>query len=190
MSGLHPWRMTCIHAFVSHVYLCAFLSLQLLILQRIWFSCRFFFFLSYCVGTENFLTSWFIGLHKHLTNPNLMRYPPFFPQATLFRPLMPLIEICRRLWGQQIHCSEGATSESDLFDLSMALVSNKLTSNRGYLVWLGAICAGIINWPNSGIYGETCALSLLKLFVEGKCSVQGSCLKWLWLSTRMMNFRG
>lgn len=103
---------------------------------------------------------------------------------------MPLIEICRRLWGQQIHCSEGATSESDSFDLSMVLVSNKLTSNRGYLVWLGAICAGIINWPNSGIYGKTCALSLLKLFVEAKRAVQGSCLNLLWLSTRMMNFQG
>lgn len=79
--------------------------------------------------------------------------PFFFPlRATLFRPLMPLIEICRRLWGQQIHCNEGATSKSDSFDLSMVLVSNKLTSNQGYLVWLGAICAGIINWPNAGIY--------------------------------------
>lgn len=102
---------------------------------------------------------------------------------------MPLIEKCRRLWGQQIHCNEGATSESDSFDLSMVSFSNKLTSNRGYLVWLGAICAGIINWPNSGIYGKTCALSLLKLFVEAKCAVQGSCLKLLWLSTRMMNFQ-
>ena len=103
---------------------------------------------------------------------------------------MPLIEKCRRLWGQQIHCNEGATSESDLFDLSMVPVSNKLTSNRGYLVWLGAICAGIINWPNTGIYGKTCALSLLKPFVEAKRAVQGSCLKLLWLSTRMMNFQG
>lgn len=56
----------------------------------------------------------------------------------------------------------------------MVLVSNKLTGNRGYLVWLGAICAGIINWPNSRIYGETCALSLLKLFVEAKRAAQGS----------------
>jgi len=58
------------------------------------------------------------------------------------------------LWGQQIHCNEGATSGSDSIDLGMALVSNKLTGNRGYLVWLGAICAGIINRPNSGIYGK------------------------------------
>lgn len=92
---------------------------------------------------------------------------------------MPLIEKCKRLWGQQIHCSEGATSESNLFDLSMVLVSNKLTSNQGYLVWLEAICAGIINWPNSGIYEKKCALSLLKLFVEAKCAMQGSCLKLL-----------
>lgn len=101
----------------------------------------------------------------------------FFLRASLFRPLVPVIELCGRLRGQHIHCSEGATSESNLFDLTMALVSNKLTSNRGYFVWLGAVCAGIINWPNSGIYGETCALSVLKLFVEVKRAVQGSCLK-------------
>lgn len=93
----------------------------------------------------------------------------FLLKPPLFRPLMPLTEICKRLWGRQIHCSEGATSERGLFDLCMALVSNKLASNRGYLVWLGAICAGIINWPNSGIYGKTCALSLLKPFVAAKC---------------------
>lgn len=127
-----------------------------------YFSFRISGFQLLCVCTENFLTSWFTGLHKHCTNPNLMWAKPlFYLGATLFRPLMLLIEKCKRLWGQQIHCSEGATSESDLFDLGMVLVSNKLTSNRGYLVWLGAICAGIINWPNSRIYGKTCALSLL-----------------------------
>lgn len=129
-----------------------------------------------CVCAGKFLTSWFIGLHQHRTNPNLMwANPAFFLRATLFRPLMPLVEKCKRFWGQQIHCREGATRESDSFDLSMMLVSNKLTSNQGYIVWLGGICAGIINWPNSSIYGKTSALSLLKLFVEAKCAEQGSC---------------
>ena len=45
-------------------------------------------------------------------------------------------------------------------------------------------------WPNSSIYGRTCALSSLRLFVEAKCAVQGSCLKPLWLTTPVMNFQG
>lgn len=142
------------------------------------------------VHEKKIQTSWFTGLHKHRTNPNLMWANPLFPRATSFRPLVPLIEKYKRLWGQQIHCSRGATSESSSSDLSMVLVSNKLSSNQGYLVWLGAICAGIINWPNSDIYEKTCALSSLKLFVEAKRAVQGSCSKLLWLSTRMMNFQG
>lgn len=93
----------------------------------------------------------------------------------------------RRLWGQQIHGSEGATSEEVSFDLRMVLVSNKLNRNRGCFVWLGAICAGIINWPNSHIYGETCALSSLELFVESRRAAQGSCLNLQRLGTRMMN---
>lgn len=105
---------------------------------------------------------------------------------------MPLIEICKGLRGQQIHCTEGATCEHDPFDLSMALVSNKLTSNRGYLLWLGAICAGIINWSNSSIYGKMCALSSfkgMKVFVESKSAVQGFWLRFLWLNCRMMDFQ-
>lgn len=139
---------------------------------------------------ENFLTSWFIGLHKHHTNPNSMWADLLFSlRPSLFRPLVPPTELCRRLWGQQIHCSEGATSESNLFDLTMALVSNKLTSNRGYLVWLGVVHTGIINWPNSVFMGKLCVLSVLKLFLEVKRAVQGSCLKLLWLSTQMMNLK-
>ena len=71
-----------------------------------------FFPASVCVH-EHFLTSWFIGLHKHHANPNRMWTNPlffFYLRATLFRPLMPLIEVCRGLWGQHIHCNEGATS--------------------------------------------------------------------------------
>lgn len=59
------------------------------------------------------------------------------PHVSFFQPFVPLIGKCTRLRGQEIHCSEGATSETDSFDLGMVLVSSKLTSNRGRLVWFG-----------------------------------------------------
>lgn len=59
------------------------------------FPCSYFlfrisgcYFLSYCVCRENVLTIWFIGLHKHHTNPNRMWANPFFfPSGLLFSGL-------------------------------------------------------------------------------------------------------
>ena len=140
-----------------HVFICKSCVHVWVFFQNIWLSSALFYQL---LCREHFLTSWFIGTTQHHTNPNSMWANFLFsPQAILFfQPLAPLTELCRRLRGQQIHCIEGAMSCSNLFDLTMALVSNKLTGNRGYLVWLGAICTGIIKWPNPGIYGRTVCL--------------------------------
>lgn len=70
------------------------------------------------------------------------------------------LEKCWGLQGQQIHCSGGAASDHDLFDLSTRLVSNKLSSNRCYLLWLEAIWAEIVKRPSCVVYGGSESFSL------------------------------
>lgn len=81
--------------------------------------------------------------------------------------LCPLIELCRRLWGQQIHCGEGATRRSDLFDLAMALVSNKLGGNLGYFVRLGAFVQASLTGQIHVFMGKNMCLVRVEALYRG-----------------------
>lgn len=117
-----------------------------------------FMLLSYCVCTEKGqLTSWFTSIKQTQTSCELLF--PFGLLWVFIQRLMPSYRNMHRAPGSekswQTRCY---TSESCLFDLSVALFSNKLTRNCGHFIGLGPFVQASLPGEFRHLWENVCAV--------------------------------